>query len=356
MSARPKIFGHLMAEVIRKDRCVTCGTCVALCPVGAIAIEDGPPKLVGQCIACGMCYANCPRAVFDTGEMETQIFGRARSDEEADLGVHSAIYAVRAKDPDVLETCQDGGAVSALLTQFLSDVGDGAVVAGLDEKKVWAARPVVASSKEEMLEAAGTKYTPSPTLVGVTSAALEYGKKKLAVVGTPCQMRGLRMLESGQFSNKKIADAVDLRIGLFCMETFDYNSFMEYLEKEGVDASKVDKFEIKSGRFIAHEGDKEVHKVKLSKVKALVRGCCHSCDDFASEFADISVGNVGSPDGWSTVVVRTKRGEEALMAAERSGLVEIKPVEEGKAGTGIINKLAQMKKAAAKKQQEEKTG
>jgi coenzyme F420 hydrogenase subunit beta len=303
-----------------------------------------------------MCYANCPRAVFNTGEMEAQVFGRARSEEEADLGVHSAIYAVRAKDPDVLEKCQDGGAVSALLSQFQSNVGDGAVVAGLDEKRVWAAKPVVASSKKEMLEAAGTKYTPSPTLTGVSSAILEYGKKKLAVVGTPCQMRGLRMLESGQFSNKKIADAVDLRIGLFCMETFDYISFMEYLGNEGIDASKVDKFEIKSGRFIAHEGDKEVHKVRLRKVKGLVRGCCHNCHDFASEFADISVGNVGSPDGWSTVVVRTKRGEDALLAAERSGFIEVKPVEEGKAGTGIIKKLAQMKKEAAKNNKEEKTG
>jgi coenzyme F420 hydrogenase subunit beta len=354
MSGRPKIFGHLIAEVIRKDKCVACGTCVALCPVGAIAIEDGPPKLVGQCIACGMCYANCPRAVFDTGEMETQVFSRARSEEEADLGVHSAIYAVRAKDPEVLKTCQDGGAVSALLSQFLSDVGDGAVVAGLDMKRVWAAKPVVASSKNEMLDAAGTKYTSSPTLLGVSSAALEYGKKKIAVVGTPCQMRGLRKLESGVFSNKKISDAIDLRVGLFCMETFDYKSFMEYLVKEGVDASKVDKFEIKSGKFIAREGDKEVHNVKLSKVKELVRSCCHICDDFSSEFADISVGNVGSPDGWSTVIIRTKRGEDALMAAERSGLVEVKPVEEGKAGTGIIKKLAQMKKDAAKKSLEEK--
>jgi coenzyme F420 hydrogenase subunit beta len=349
MSRRPKIFGHLLAEVIRKDRCVKCGTCVAVCPVDAIAIEEGAPKLVGTCIACGMCYANCPEAIFNEEEIENEVFGRTRTKEEADLGVHTAIYAVRANDEEILNSCQDGGAVSALLTQFLSDGGDGVVVTGLEEKGSWVPKPVVAGTKKEVLDSAGTKYTSSPTLVGVTSAVKEYKKGKIAVVGTPCQIRGLRMIETGDLSEANISGAVDLKVGLFCMEIFDQGSFMEYLENEGVDASKVDKFEIKSGKFIANQKGKEVYSVKLSKVKELVRPCCHECGDFSSEFSDISVGNVGSPDGWSTVVVRTKRGEEALMSAEKSGLVEVKPIEEGKAGLGLVTRLAKKKRKDAQK-------
>lgn len=347
MSGRPKIFGHLMAEVIRKGLCVSCGACSAVCPVNSIDLEDGTPKLVGLCIACGMCYNNCPRAEFDVDEMDKLVFGRAREEAEAEIGVYRACYAVRARDDETLERCQDGGAVTAILSQFLADGGECAVVSGIEEERVWVPKPVVALSREEVIEGAGTKYTPNPTLVGVGSAVSEYDKKKVAVVGTPCQMRALRRIETGDYSDARIADAVDLTIGLFCMETFSYPSLMEFLEKEGVDASKVTKFDIKRGRFIAYQGGEAVYNVKLSKVKELVRPCCHHCDDFAAEFADLSVGNVGSPDGWSTVVVRTERGDAALKAAEKAGFIEVKPLEDVKPGIGLVVKLAKTKKEEA---------
>jgi len=351
MSTRPKIFGHLMTEVIRKGTCVSCGSCAAVCPVKSIELDAGTPKLVGLCIACGMCYANCPSAAFDEAEMENLVYGRAREEAEAHLGVHTAIYAVKAKDEAVLASCQDGGAVSSLLINFLSEGGDGVVVTGLEEDAVWVAKPVVASSKEEILACAGTKYTSSPTLVGVGSAVSDYARGKLAVVGTPCQMRGLRKIVTGEKADAKIRNAVDLKIGLLCMETFNHESFMEYLDSAGVDASKVDKFEIKSGRFIAHTGSDEPYSVKLSKVKDNVRPCCHNCGDFTSEFADISVGNVGTPDGWSTVIVRNERGAAALRSAEKAGLIEVKPLEEDDKDLGILTKLAKMKRKNAEKHQ-----
>ena len=70
--------------------------------------------------------------------------------------------------------------------------------------------------------------------------------------------------------------------------------------------------DIKSGRLIANQGGEAVHRVRLSKVKQLVRGCFHSCGDFTAELSDISAGNVGSLDGWSTVILRTEVGEKAL--------------------------------------------
>ncbi|UCH57466.1 MAG: Coenzyme F420 hydrogenase/dehydrogenase, beta subunit C-terminal domain [Candidatus Bathyarchaeota archaeon] len=349
MSERPKIFGHLMTDVIRKGTCVSCGACAAVCPVNSIELRDGTPTLVGLCVACQMCYWNCPIAVFDVTGMEEEVFGRARTEEEAAIGVHQTICAVQAKDGEILGRAQDGGAVSAILCQFLADGGDGAVVTGVEDDRPWAARPLVVSSKEEVLKGAGTKYTSSPTLVGVGSAVYEYAKEKIAVVGTPCQMRGLRKIETGDRSDARIKDAVALRIGVFCMETFAYPSFMEYLKKEGVDASIVDKFEIKSGRFIAHQEGEVVHDVKLGTVKELVRACCHTCGDFTAEFSDLSVGNVGSPDGWSTVIVRNEIGEKILKAAEKNGLVEVKPVEDGKSGLGIIRRLSKRKKKNAEK-------
>jgi coenzyme F420 hydrogenase subunit beta len=300
-----------------------------------------------------MCYWNCPMAVFDVDEIEMEIYGRTRTDDEASLGVSQAICAIRAKDSKILSVAQDGGAVSAVLSLFFDDGGDGAIVAGIDEEHPWKAKPLVARSKEEMLEGAGTKYTPSPTLVGVASAIHEYDLKNLAVVGTPCQMRALSKIQTGVRSEARIKEALRLKIGLFCMETFTYPSFMEYLNMNEIDPEKVDKFEIKSGRFIASQNGDTLHRVRLSKVKSLVRGCCHNCGDFSSEFADLSVGNVGSPNGWSTVVVRTKEGEKVLKAAEKEGLIEVADVVEGKGGLDLVYRLSNMKRKNAEKDQEE---
>jgi len=349
LSERPKVFGNLVAEVIRKNTCVTCGGCEAVCPVNTVKIEDGTPKLVGLCISCQLCYWNCPVSSFDVTEMEEKVFGRIRTEEEAAIGVHKAIYAVKAKDDETLGKAQDGGAVSAILIQFLSGAGDGAVVAGVEDDRPWAAKPIVVTSKEGILECAGTKYTNSPSLVGVASAIQEYALGNIALVGTPCQMKGIRNIETDPWSDERIKETVALRIGLFCMETFDYPSFIEYLEGEGIDAAKVDKFEIKSGKFIALQNGEEIHNVKLAAVKGLVRACCHTCGDFTAEFADLSVGNVGSPNGWSTVIVRNDVGEEALKAAEKAGLVEVQPVDDGKRGLGLVNKLSTLKRKNAEK-------
>ena len=137
---------------------MSCGACAAVCPVNSIALEEGTPKLVGLCIACGMCYNNCPRAEFDVEEMERQVFGRARGEDEAETGVVKAVYAVRAKDTGILERCQDGGAVTAILSQFLADGGECAVVAGLEEGKVWSPEPVVAAFATQ----AGKTYAIAP--------------------------------------------------------------------------------------------------------------------------------------------------------------------------------------------------
>ncbi len=294
-----------------------------------------------------MCYPNCPVAEFDADEMENLVFGRTRGEGEANIGVHKAIYAVKANDATILERCQDGGAVSAILMQSLSEGGDGAVVTGLDEDGVWVAMPIVASTDKEILDSAGTKYTLSPTLCGVASAVREYAKERLTVVGIPCQMRGLSKSMTGAHAYARFKDAVRLKVGLFCTETFNHARLMEFLEKEGVEASEVNKFVIKKGRFIAYKGGEEVYNTKLSNMKELVRSCCHVCGDFTAEFADLSVGSVGSPDGWSTVIVRSQRGEQALEAAEKAGLIKIKPVEEGKSGLGIIKRLAKRKKRKA---------
>lgn len=349
MSTRPKVFGHLLAEVINKDLCVGCGGCEAVCPVNSISLIEDSPRLTGICIACGICYSCCPRTSFNEAELERLIFGRSRSENEAFIGIYKGCYAGRSKDEEVLRRSQDGGVVSSLLIQFLRGGGECAVVAGLEEGRVWAPRPMVALSEGEVLKGAGSKYTSSPTLLGVDSAVSEFRRKRVAVVGTPCQLRALGKIEKERYTDKRIAESVAIKIGLFCMETYNYKKLMEFLEKNGVNPKEVTKFAIRRGKFAAIRDGDTVFEIGLSRVKELVRPCCKVCEDLTAEFSDISVGNVGSPDGWSTVIVRTDLGERLLRDAEKAGLLELKPLEEGESGLGAVLKLSMSKKKRARK-------
>lgn len=345
MSPEKISFNNLKTDVVDNSFCVGCGTCEAICPVNVIKLENLLPTLVGDCIECGLCYNNCPRTDFVKEEMDKTIYDRDRKETEKLTGIYTEVYAAKAIPSDISERAQDGGVVTSLLTQFLADGGDAVIVADLEEDQAWVPKPVIAKSREEVVQAAGTKYTPSPTLLGVKKAVKEEKLEKIAVVGTPCQITGLVRATEGAKKNVRYRNAVDLKVGLFCMETFSQDSFMDYLKDNEVNAEDVTKFEIKNGRFYAHNGEERLHRARLKKVKKLIRSCCAHCDDFANEFADISVGNVGSGAGYSTVLVRTERGKQALDAAIKSGLIEASPIEDFEKGDTLVHKLAEMKRS-----------
>ncbi|WP_255333724.1 Coenzyme F420 hydrogenase/dehydrogenase, beta subunit C-terminal domain [Methanosarcina sp. KYL-1] len=62
---------------------------------------------------------------------------------------------------------------------------------------------------------------------------------------------------------------------------------------------------------------------------------------FAALKADISAGAVGSPDGYTTLVVRTLVGQHLLESAVASGKLSVG----GEVSLGIIEKLATKKMA-----------
>lgn len=49
-----------MAMIVDKETCVGCGACVAICPVGAISLEDKACIDADSCIGCGACVNVCP--------------------------------------------------------------------------------------------------------------------------------------------------------------------------------------------------------------------------------------------------------------------------------------------------------
>jgi coenzyme F420-reducing hydrogenase beta subunit len=60
---------------------------------------------------------------------------------------------------------------------------------------------------------------------------------------------------------------------------------------------------------------------------------------------------VGCPEGWCTMIARTSRGQEFLTDAEKSGWIELKPIDAGKFGMEQVLRNSARKKMSAEQGQ-----
>jgi coenzyme F420 hydrogenase subunit beta len=133
------------------------------------------------------------------------------------------------------------------------------------------------------------------------------------------------------------------------MEAFSFeNVFKLSGEKFEKKLNEITKMDISGGKFIITLKSGEVEKVPLKEVKSYARPNCHYCEDLTADYADISVGSIGSPSGWSSVITRTKLGDKIYKDAVKAGLIESKDLKDIKPGLGLLERIAGSKRKGCK--------
>lgn len=311
-----KGFEGLKEEIIDTNRCSYCGACLSFCE----HLEPGPdaPVLKEECsldkdgvLKCstnGTCYEICPMTETDIEGLE-KLFLDSNGTNDTFLGVYTTLIAGKT----AIEG-QDGGIVTSLLVAGMEkELFDCAIVA--EPRDGYNAAPEIAEDVETVLSAKGTKYVSCP-MVAKLGEAVKGGKRRIGIVGTPCEIRGVRKIQSVLL--KEVPQIEITAIGLFCFESFYRDRFASKLkELVGIDLSSASKIQIAKGECVVTvKGEK--HKTKITNLEETERVSCHYCDDLTARFADISVGSVGSAEGYSTVIVRSEKGKRLLDLIEFS--------------------------------------
>jgi coenzyme F420 hydrogenase subunit beta len=332
MSADIKSFQDLITEVQRAGSCGKCGGCVSFCSadnLGALTVDqDGMPKFADEekCLRCGICYMICP----NTRDLDEEL--KKRTKWEAPIGSVIDLASAQTTNPMVGERCTDGGVVSSLLLYLLDNhLVDAALVSKSDGP--FHRGPLLATTGEEIISAAGSHYdesfhvaelgsqysTYSPTMYELKRLREGY-MNRVAMVGTPCQIHTVRKMQVLKIIP---SDVIKYYFGLFCMENFSFNDLQmgPLSKKYGFDLTQVVKVNVKEDFFVYLEDGRVIH-IPFEDIDSIARPACLVCPDFSAEYSDISFGGVGSPEGYTTVLIRSEKGKWVYREALSAGYIK----------------------------------
>jgi coenzyme F420 hydrogenase subunit beta len=342
---------ELFHEVVATNLCTGCAACVMACPRDVLEYDHTETyhpfnvelsTAADDCVhgqrGCDICTRACPRFRDWEVECDQALFGRAREPEEV-TGIRRGVFLARATDPAALAAGQDGGLVTALLVWGL-ETGriEGALTSRLSSVRRWDGEPFLATTRSEVLEAAGSRYTYAANPLAMKEAERR-GLKRLALVGMSCQASINGTLQARRVN--KYARRIEITLGLLCSKSFGYDGLRQVITEDyGVPLDDIAKVNIK-GRFqLWRRSTGEQVEIPLKQLQQATREGCKLCPDFAAEHADIATGGLGQRDGWTLAVVRTQRGEDWMGEATAAGVITVRPGEDDPAALALMAKLA----------------
>jgi coenzyme F420 hydrogenase subunit beta len=336
-------------KVAEYDLCCGCGTCASVCPTDAIeiAVSKGiyiPKVDEERCNHCGLCVECCPGFSVDFEDLNQRVFGLQPGDKM--IGNYLGCYVGYSTDGSLRFNSSSGGIATQLLIFALENhLVDGVLVTRMRKDNPLKPEAFIATTKEELISASGSKYCPVSTNVELKEIIKKNGR--FAVVGLPCQIHGvLKAAKVFKVLEKRIV----LYIGLLCSHMVSFDGTDLLLEKKGVRKEQVSKI---SYRGKGWPGSMSIEtKDGSSLFLPLVASWnaywpvfssffftplrCTMCPDQTAEFADISLGDAWLPElklekrGASIVISRTSRGKNLLDDAVSAKAISMASVDIGK--------------------------
>lgn len=316
--------------------CSACGACSAICPKNAVDFNITNigrlyAKVNESCIDCGLCTKVCPSLNEPMGYDRDSRF-------EGDI---KKVFVGKSNDEKIFQNAQSGGVATGVLAYlFERSLIDAAVVCQMKVGKTPKVESVIIESKDSLAETQKSCYTPVSLLISLQKTS-KY--KSVAIVGLPCHLEGVRLLQSQShlFTNIKY------KIGLICDRTLcagiqnvvkdyvGYKEFRIHWKQKYDEKQKIYRYRNAPVVVISKTGEyTELPKhYRLGLKEMFTPPRCRVCWDKLNVFSDISLGdpwrvkNVDWQKGESLIICRTVTGDELIEKMENEGVVSIRPMK-----------------------------
>ncbi len=321
-----------------KSLCARSGTCVGICPEGAISLNDDdyyPVLDADKCTSCGLCGEVCPGGRVEYKKLNQLTFGDAHDPQSFD-GRVARTFITYASDVPTRKNGAGGGVVTALLCDMLAhhDV-DGCIVTRMRRDKPWLGEPFIARKAEDLRTSQGSRYTVIP--FNTVFREIREAPGRYAIAALPCQVHGFRQaIEKDQL----IKDRVAAVVGLFCGGALEPYVVPELLQTKGIKRDEIQDFQFRGGewpgKMRAVMRDGSIRDLHYSNYKdgaynyftgIYMPTRCQLCMDGSCEFADVSVSDTWTRDAdgnykfasHSRIFARTRRGIDIVEKAIQRG-------------------------------------
>lgn len=315
-----------VTDIVKNHLCCSCGACILACPQNAIQFEETAGGLVhpsidtSLCTECGFCVKVCPGLRLSETVLE-------QLPDNPFAGNALTSYLGKASDTKIHTNGQSGGVTTALLKYaFENDIIDSALVVTMEEGAPPRPRPFLATSPDELSQTQKSKYTPVPLLSALKDTP-QVGR--FAVVGTPCQIHGLKNLVS-EFPAK--FEGLSFSIGLFCDRMMTSAAIDFLINEAGMNTKEKTLLNFRDKSCGGYPGNVSVTRndgktVVLPSAKRMqikdffTPPRCRICFDKMNVLCDIAVGDPwGISDydkskGETVFIARTEKGENLIRSA-----------------------------------------
>eukprot|EP00825_Cyclidium_porcatum_P034389 TRINITY_DN36188_c0_g1_i1.p1 TRINITY_DN36188_c0_g1~~TRINITY_DN36188_c0_g1_i1.p1 ORF type:complete len:341 (+),score=23.61 TRINITY_DN36188_c0_g1_i1:269-1291(+) len=182
-------------------------------------------------------------------------------------------------------------------------------------------KPFIATNISDIILSQGSKYLPVP-LFEIIDDIINFDGK-LAVIGTPCQIAGLRQLQK---TNNNLKEKITFTISNFCGGYRDYKETERIFNIMRVDKGQITKFSYRGNGQPGTMSITQLNKPPIhlnypeySKLTGYIKyNRCRLCVDATGELADISFGDawldrfINSGTKWSFYICRSQKINKIL--------------------------------------------
>jgi coenzyme F420 hydrogenase subunit beta len=311
---------RLIDEVWSRDRCAGCAMCVAACSKQVLYWDGAEhPRLrtirksigistfdLDTCSFCEhFCEVACPR-----------LEPAARWQPLAQMSARAVGVLPGGEPNDVVRNLLIAARGSGML--------DGALLTGADRAGRTRAR--IVTSAGEIAETTGFQLIWTPLLDALNDAVFDLGLKNSAIVSTPCTSAAVRRMTDSTLERlAPYRNAIRLNLALFCTGVHAPDA-MGKLLADGMNLALESVQRVtampRAGKLRVQLWDGTTHEMDLLEAEKFTRAGCARCDDYLGESADIAVGSVGAPEGYSTLIARTQVGQAFVQNATTMKLLE----------------------------------
>ena len=341
-------------NVIENGNCIGCGACAFVNPGGyrmTMTAEGNwsakrVPSSVQTPQEIALLSRTCPMS--GQGLLEDEIGQRLFPDLPADqqIGKYRR-NLVGHVNGEIREKGGSGGLITWLLKALLErDLVEGVihVRAAESTSKPLFYEYAMSRSTEDVLSGAKSKYYP--ITMNEMLAVIAKSNERYAIVGVPCFIKALRLLQDEGILPKHNRPFM---IGLICGH-LKSRYFAEYLAwQKGVLPSHIESFDFRrkiKGRaasdygFAVTSDDGAQQVFPMADVKGkdwgeglLKNPACEFCDDVVAECADIAIGDAWLPgytqddQGTNVVVTRCAEIDDLIKAGQEAGELHFDEIE-----------------------------